>query len=84
LCLKIKERKKDMNNEIQKTEFHTQDEAYEATANADWQDEFDGMNCDSCLGWDGHSRRCDCGNRRVVWDIEQQTSGKWMAIARAW
>lgn len=36
---------------------------------------FDGQNCNDwldpdeadCLGWDGHSRRCDCGNRRVSW-----------------
>jgi hypothetical protein len=21
-----------------------------------------------CRGWDGYSRRCDCGNRRVYWD----------------
>lgn len=21
-----------------------------------------------CRGWDGSSRRCDCGNRRVYWD----------------
>lgn len=34
--------------------------------------DFYGMNCDEtednfCLGWDGKSRRCDCGNRRVYW-----------------
>jgi len=29
--------------------------------------EFDGMNCDDCDGWDGVSRRCSCGNRRVYW-----------------
>lgn len=28
---------------------------------------FDGMNCDDCPGWDGESRRCQCGNRRVSW-----------------
>lgn len=22
---------------------------------------------DSCSGWDGTDRRCDCGNRRVAW-----------------
>ena len=37
--------------------------------------EFDGMNCNDyaeddnhCGGWDGVSRRCQCGNRRVYWD----------------
>lgn len=24
--------------------------------------------CDACMGWDGESRRCDCGNRRVYWE----------------
>jgi len=34
---------------------------------------FDGHNCEDwdenepCLGWDGESRRCNCGNRRVDW-----------------
>ena len=31
---------------------------------------FNGDNCDeerNCSGWDGHSYRCDCGNRRVNW-----------------
>lgn len=28
---------------------------------------FDGNNCDSCIGWDGRSHRCNCGNRRVSW-----------------
>lgn len=40
--------------------------------------EFDGQNCDDaaypgdapCLGWDGYSRRCSCGNRRVSWVVE--------------
>lgn len=29
--------------------------------------DFDGQNCDECAGWDGRSRRCECGNRRVDW-----------------
>lgn len=38
--------------------------------------DFDGQNCDGygegddwvgCSGWDGDSRRCNCGNRRVSW-----------------
>jgi len=29
---------------------------------------FDGQNCEGpCLGWDGRSHRCQCGNRRVQW-----------------
>lgn len=24
-------------------------------------------NCENCKGWDGSSRRCQCGNRRVYW-----------------
>lgn len=33
-----------------------------------WYD-FDGNDdCDeSCRGWNGEDRRCDCGNRRVDW-----------------
>lgn len=45
--------------------------------------EFDGMNCNDykedheveCGGWDGESRRCECGNRRVSWDIEKNPDG---------
>jgi hypothetical protein len=38
----------------------------EATRNT-WY-KFDGQNCvDPCAGWDGRSRRCECGNRRVEW-----------------
>lgn len=40
--------------------------------------DFDGQNCDDvaydgdgpCYGWDGYSRRCSCGNRRVSWVVE--------------
>lgn len=31
---------------------------------------FSDDNCENCGGWDGKSRRCDCGNRRVGWVIE--------------
>jgi Ser-tRNA(Ala) deacylase AlaX len=31
---------------------------------------FNGQNCENeCAGWDGVSRRCECGNRRVFWVI---------------
>lgn len=51
--------------------------------------EFEGQNCDDwddvgCAGWDGESRRCDCGNRRVYWVTEQEASGKWVAYGEAW
>lgn len=26
---------------------------------------------DECPGWDGYSRRCDCGNRRVDWEYDE-------------
>jgi hypothetical protein len=29
---------------------------------------FNGENCDEDCGWDGVSRRCFCGNRRVAWE----------------
>jgi hypothetical protein len=54
--------------------------------------EFDGMNCNDylednqaeCDGWDGDDRRCECGNRRVSWDIEKNLKGKFIAVARAY
>jgi len=27
--------------------------------------------CDECDGWDGVSRRCECGNRRVDWELNE-------------
>jgi len=32
---------------------------------------FEGENCDTSCGWDGMSRRCHCGNRRVSWVYDQ-------------
>ena len=29
--------------------------------------DFSGKNCEDCDGWDGESKRCNCGNRRVDW-----------------
>lgn len=32
---------------------------------------FSGQNCDGpCSGWDGESKRCECGNRRVSWTYD--------------
>lgn len=60
--------------------FNTPEEAYEAAeirANAMSESneviEFEGHNCEEilddceCMGWDGNSHRCECGNRRVSW-----------------
>jgi len=47
--------------------------------------EFDGdSECVDCAGWDGVSRRCDCGNRRVSWDIESNPDGTFYVVARAY
>lgn len=36
---------------------------------------FDGDEfCVDCKGWDGESRRCDCGNRRVDWTVSDDDS----------
>lgn len=41
--------------------------------------EFEGdWDCEGCFGWDGESRRCDCGNRRVYW---QWTGYSYIAVA---
>jgi hypothetical protein len=53
---------------------------------------FDGMNCNDykdedeveCDGWDGDDRRCNCGNRRVYWEIEKTIEGRFYAEARAY
>jgi len=46
--------------------------------------DFDGNNCDDCVGWDGRSRRCECGNRRVSWTSSKNDDGTFEAIAEAW
>jgi hypothetical protein len=44
--------------------------------------DFSGQNCDpdegECPGWDGVSRRCVCGNRRVEWICDH---GSWYGEA---
>ena len=58
-------------NEIEKSIFDKLGQEaldyFRANYDPDEMYEFDGMNCDSCIGWDGISRRCFCGNRRVYW-----------------
>lgn len=52
--------------------------------------DFDGQNCDfmnenaNCAGWDGLDSRCDCGNRRVYWETEKNSNGKYYAYASAY
>ena len=73
-------------------EFNTAEEAIKAGIEAGGVDEFEGMNCndyledgaDECTGWDGVSRRCDCGNRRVEWETGQYSNGKFYAFGVAW
>jgi hypothetical protein len=51
--------------------------------------DFDGKNCDDCNsdsdpkchGWDGISRRCDCGNRRVDWEKDEYSETGYRAVA---
>jgi len=40
--------------------------------------------CDDCGGWDGESRRCDCGNRRVYWATTKLHNGTFAAHAEAY
>ncbi len=54
-----------------------------------YQTEFEGKNChdfddSDCAGWDGESRRCDCGNRRVYWEPYDNDDGTFYVIATAW
>lgn len=50
--------------------------------------DFDGQNCEDadmeCIGWDGNDRRCNCGNRRVSWNISQDYQGKFYFYAEAY
>ena len=72
-----------------KTELEVQEAILRVIENGG-PDDFSGNNCgdfddlNSCLGWDGTSRRCDCGNRRVTWQIEQNELGEYYFYAEAW
>ena len=63
--------------------FPTPEDAIEAAeaaardlSNADGFYRFDGdETCEECPGWDGLSRRCECGNRRVYWEPVQYNEG---------
>lgn len=71
--------------------YATAEEAIKAGIE-DGVDDFEGMNCndyledgdDECGGWDGESRRCYCGNRRVSWETGQYDNGKFYAYGVAY
>ena len=73
-------------------EYDTPEEAIAASIKNGPVAEFDGMNCNDyikddaieCSGWDGESRRCECGNRRVYWATAKQDNGKFYAFAEAY
>lgn len=52
--------------------------------------EFEGQNCNdydddvNCSGWDGSSRRCSCGNRRVYWDTYHDEKTGYVAYGQAY
>lgn len=52
--------------------------------------DFNGQNCNdyndeaNCGGWDGEDRRCDCGNRRVFWDVSGNPADGFVAEAMAY
>lgn len=72
--------------------FKTHDEAIAYAQANGVVDKFEGMNCNDylsydqreCLGWDGISRRCDCGNRRVYWNAYGDEKSGFTAVATAW
>lgn len=48
---------------------------------------FEGQNCEyfgECEGWDGDSHRCQCGNRRVTWEIEGTSEQGYVAYPSAY
>lgn len=47
-----------------KIEEETIEEAMEELSEGDTVE----IDCDDCGRWDGHSRRCECGNRRCCWN----------------
>ena len=84
-----------MNINFWSATFDTPEEAVKAAedyAQENGDVEFDGMNCNDyleegqveCSGWDGFDRRCDCGNRRVSWEIDKNQDGTFAAWARAY
>ena len=51
--------------------------------------DFEGHNCaevgdEDCGGWNGTSRRCGCGHRRVAWDAYKDETGAFLAHAVAY
>jgi hypothetical protein len=76
------------------THYKTEAEAIEAfivNARSNGPVPFDGQNCEdawdegaNCAGWDGESRRCECGNRRVCLQTSRDKDGMWSAYAEAY
>ena len=75
-------------------QYKTQEEAEAAAiayAKENGPINFDGMNCNDykedhevdCDGWDGVSRRCECGNRRVYWETDM-INGLFTVVATAY
>ncbi len=55
-----------------------------AVPRVEWFD-FDDQNCDGpCAGWDGQSHRCECGNRRVNWVMDDFNGTKAEVHAEAY
>lgn len=66
--------------DIEETELFNKLLAEKLLTEGPWFD-FDGNNCPvegedpewnegkGCQGWNGEDRRCDCGNRRVSWQL---------------
>jgi hypothetical protein len=84
-----------MKNNYWSATFDTPEEAVKAAedyAQENGDVEFDGMNCNEwleedqieCSGWDGFDRRCTCGNRRVYWEVQKNSDGKYFANATAY
>lgn len=76
-----------------KTEYEAIALAQQQAIEEDTFYDFTGQNCndylgkdeEECWGWDGSSRRCDCGNRRVNWSAyETSESGIWHCYGEAY
>lgn len=65
-------------------DFDTYEEALEYALKT-FDGDFEGKNCeDENCEWDGIDRRCNCGNRRVCWENDSFTKGKFFLVARAY
>lgn len=72
---------------LHKTEQEARDNASSDYGN--YVEDFSGKNChdfndSECAGWNTENRRCECGNRRVGWETQQDSDGMWYAYAEAY